>query len=38
MMEEILRAGMTVDVDRWDRTLVNESKMSLQEILWLSRD
>ena len=26
MMEEILRAGMTVDVDRRDRMLVRESK------------
>ena len=26
VMEEILRAGMTMDVDRRDRTLVKESK------------
>ena len=26
VMEDILRAGMTVDVDRWDRTLVREFK------------
>ena len=26
MMDNIFQVGMTVDVDRWDRTLVRESK------------